>query len=561
MSGGRFTSRAALLAAALISLTCVMPSAERSFSRAPLPMATTTPGALHLDETHTLGPEPIRRLTHGEYDATIRDLLGDDSKPSKRFAPDVDTRDFDNRADALTVTPLLAEHYAEAAEQLAKSALERDPGLIGCAPIDIEGELRCAENFIESFGKRAFRRPLDVATVASYLDVFREERATTNFVAGIERVLETMLQSPRFLYRIEEGPIDDFARASRLSYLLWGTMPDEALFGAAEAGKLHTTEEVAKAADRMLADPRARERVARFSAQWLELDAVLETNKVEAVYPGWDADLRMRLRHEAALLVDDVFWNDGRFSQLLLADYTFVDSTLARFYGLPRPLPGKELDALGFHRLTIDPSRRLGILGLGAFLAAQAHPDQSAPVRRGKFIRERLLCQPLDPPPDDVVATPPKIDPRSTTRARLELHEFDPRCATCHDKIDPLGFALEHFDGVGRFRLLESKHPIDATGTLTFAKPGGDFDGEPALSRLLAESDDARSCYVKQWFRFAFGRRELSQDDATLRELSRRFAEHGYDVRVLPRAIAESVAFRLEGRLEGKLEGKLEDAP
>jgi hypothetical protein len=490
------------------------------------------------------GPTPLRRLTHREYDATIRDLLGDDSHPSATFPVETSPTGFDNEAQALDVDGMLAEEYLAAAETIAAAA--DLAALLPCDPA-VDGEDACAAEFIAELGLRAFRRPLDADLEARYVALFADSRDAWGFDRALELVVVAMLQSPRLLYRVELGladddgdakvRLDDWEIASRLSYLLWGSMPDDELFAAASAGELATPDQVRGQTERMLDDPRARAMVSEFHAQWLKLPALATISKDEAVYPGFDA-LRPAFEAETRAFVEHVvFDGEGDVQTLLTAPYTFVNDELAALYGVALPA-GTALE-----RVDLPAGQRAGLLTQGAVLAVHAKPDQSSPVLRGRFVRERLLCEAMPEPPANVDTTPPEVDPDASTRDRFEQHTSDPTCATCHVLLDPLGFGLEHYDGIGRWRDVDGASAVDASGSIRTSAGDVPFDGALELAAWLADSSQVRACVVTQWFTWSHGRAPDLVDACTTETLVDAFTAADGDIRELLVALTQTEAF------------------
>jgi hypothetical protein len=483
-------------------------------------------------------------MTRREWNHTVQDLVGDDRHLADGFVPEEEGNGFTNNADALVVTQLLAEQYLNAADAVSTRATEDLPGLLQCDPTAGDEEA-CVRGFLGRFGKRAYRRPLtpeeESNLMALYVTVRRDGAAVRE---GVEAILQAMLQSPHFLYRVEVGPLDGWALASRLSYFLWGTMPDDELFAEAEAGRLTTAAEVEAQARRMVDDPRTRETVRDFHDQWLRLTELDQLEKDPTVYPTFDPTIAALLRREAETFVDYVVWDgEGDLGALLSAPYTFLDQPLANFYGIPGP------SGEGFLRVDL-PDRASGLLSQGGLLALLAKPNQTSPIHRGKFVRERLLCDVLPPPPEGIVITPPEPDPSLPTRERFAAHSSNSACAGCHALMDPIGFGFEHFDGVGRWRDVENGFPIDATGHIEGSDVEGDFDGVTDLGNRLAGSEQVRACVVRQWFRYAYGRSERDEDVCTLERLGTAFDEAGLQVKELLIALTQTDAF-LSRRVEG----------
>ena len=490
------------------------------------------------------GAAPTRRLTHLEYDNTVADLLGVDLRLAAAFPADQTVLGFNNNVSGMTVTAVLAEQYIAAAEKLANAADAAK--LAGCTPASL-GEAACAKELAQKLARRAYRRPATAEDIALLLKAFAA-RSTPTFVAGARLMIQLVLQSPYFLYRVEVGSLptsdptvmqlDDHEIASRLSYLLWKTMPDDVLFAAADAGKLRTKEDVALQTRRMIRDPRARAAIADFHRQWLELDSLEDITKDAKVFPEFTGELRADLRTETATFVDEVFWRDGKLETLFTAPFTFTNARLAGVYGLPTP------GASGFAKTAVDATKRIGLLGQPAIQALHSIAYESSPIYRGKFVREQILCQPLPPPPEGLNVVPPEVDPSKSTRERYAAHSADPACRSCHSLLDPIGFGFEHFDGIGRYRATEGAHPIDAHGELTGTDVDGKYDGAIELSQRLGKSETVASCVVQHWFRFAHGRGETDADACALETLRKNFSGAKHDMRELVVALTQTDAFR-----------------
>lgn len=493
------------------------------------------------------GASPIRRLTAWEYDNTILDLLGDDTHPAAAF-PQEGGSGFDNNADVSGVTRLQAQKYLDASEAISARAVADLGTLLPCDPAAGD-EHPCIEQWVDGFGLRAWRRPLTTDERTGMLALYDEARQSEDLPTAVGLVLQAFLQSPHFLYRVELGipgeqgtaaiRLGDYEMASRLSYLLWGSMPDQALLDAAAAGGLATPEDVEAHARRMLDDPKARRMVEHFHEQWLGTIRLATLEKDTAVFPAWSPELSAKQVQEALAFVDHVFFTgEGTLDELLTAPYTFVDAELAEFYGLPVPAGAglQRTEAAGGVELS-------GILTLGGVLSAYALADTTDPIKRGLFVREHLLCQ-IPPPPPDVIPELPPVDPDATTRERFEQHRADPVCAACHAMFDPIGFGFEHYDAVGRWRTTENGLPIDASGELTAADVAGEFVGVRELGTKLAASEDVAACMTRQWFRFAYGRLESQDLDAcNMDTLAATFSESGHDLRELLVALTQTDAF------------------
>lgn len=493
----------------------------------------------------------LRRLTHVQYNLTVRDLLGDETRPADAFPKEDFVNGFTNQAEGQSVSPLLAEAYARAAERLARDAFGKGDkrGLIGCPPSD-----SCRDQFLRRMGLRAFRRPLTVEEEARYRKLFRRE---SEFLRGAQIVTETMLQSPNFLFHLEPGA---YGIASRLSYFLWDTMPDDALLEAATSGGLNTSAGIETQVRRMLASPRARVAFDGFLAEWLRFDRLRGALRDRNLYPEYSPELVENMIEESTRLFRHAAWSDASFLEFFTAGYSFLTTSLARLYGItapPEPWARVALPAS-------DP--RAGIFGHASFLTLTSKPADTSPTERGLFIREHFLCQIVPPPPAGVSTTlPPVTDEKPITqRERLQIHLSNPVCAGCHTLVDPIGFGLERFDAIGRYREAERVviHPtVDEVRTRRKTKPSeyqlpihaqgmlrglGDaqFASPRELGAILANEPACQKCVVKQLFRYAVGRMEQPEDQPVIESAFQRFRNSRFRFSELIMAIASSETFR-----------------
>lgn len=502
---------------------------------------------------------PLRRMTRFEYDNTVRDLLGDDTRPASGLPPEEEIAGFNNQAAALTVSDLLAEQYMKIAEGIGARAVQRLESLLPSCDPAVDGEDVCADAFIADFGRRAFRRPLaaeEKARLRGLYDWAKADPDLGTFHDGIELVIQAALQSPHFLYRPELGDpgvvegtanvvkLSDWEIASKLSYMIWNTMPDDVLFDAAERGELSTREQIEAQARRMVADDRARDAIANFHEQWLLLTHMESINKDPGLYPAYHPGLRELWREEIHQLIEHViFEGEGTLTALLTTSDGMMNQELAAFYGddvIEEPI------GEGFERVALDPSRRAGILTTAALLATHAKPDQSSPVFRGKMVREQLMCETLPLPPNDLIIEPPPLDPTKTTREQFEEIGNSPECAYCHALMNPVGFGFEHYDAIGRWRDTQNDKPIDASGEIIGSYSSeleGPFDGAVELAHKLAESDQVASCVASQWFRFSYNRTVTEHDGCNLDPVMETFRASGLDIRELIVALTQTDSF------------------
>ena len=502
------------------------------------------------------GGRILRRLSRGEYDATVHDLLGLDAAWGASLTADTVVNGFDNNASALVVSPLLADQLRKAAEEIAAAALASPASILPCAPA--AGDAACAAAFVASFGKRAFRRPLLADEKARYLALHAGVAAKDGFALGVQTVIAAMLQSPSFLYRAELGEggagsradttaLAGYEVASELSYFFWGSMPDDALFAAAEAGELGTPNGIEKQARRLLADPRSDAALARFVEQWLEIDRLPNIAKDSATYPAFTAGMRVSMRDETRHFVRHVVREGtGALPEIFLADYAFVNADLAAVYGLAAP-SGASAD--GFAQVGLGGGDRAGILTQGSVLATHSRPNSSSPIHRGKLVRERLFCQDMPPPPPGLNVQPPPLDPTLTTRERYAAHASVQPCKSCHQLIDPIGFGFERFDGIGSHRDTENGKPIDASGDiLATQSTDGAFDGVKDLANRLAQSPDVQACFARQWLRFAYGVSEKTELACLATQVGQTFASGGLRLDDLMVALTRTAHFRERAR-------------
>jgi hypothetical protein len=486
----------------------------------------------------------FRRLTHSQYDNTVRDLLGDYSRPALHFPPEDYVDGFKNQLRYQSMPPLLVDAYSTAAEKLAMNAFRAGDinGLIPCKPTGA-GDIKCRDQFVRSFGTRAFRRPLRDDEFKRYAAAFTVQATSTGkFLEGARTVVEAMLQSPNFLFHVEGGPDGrdkDYDTASRLSYLLQDTMPNKALLEAAAKGELRTDAGRERATRRLLDDPKAHQALDEFFDQWLRFDRVLNSSKEARRFPEFSLEMAGNMVEETRRLLDHLVWDDQNFMGFLTADYAYVSADLATLYKLPAPAGQFEL--VHFPAET----RRAGLLGEASFLAANAGPTETSPTQRGIFIREQLLCQQVPPPPPNVDTNLPEAtaDKPSTRRQRMTEHVGNPLCASCHRLMDPIGFGLESFDAIGRLRehetiLIESPTgnrradkkidlDLDTKGEIA-GIPNSTFSDSRQLGAILSQARVCQECIVRQIFRYAYGRMETSSDEDTIHQLSASFRDSGF---------------------------------
>jgi hypothetical protein len=495
-----------------------------------------------------MAPAPIRRLSHAELNATIADLFPGLALAPLALAPDPESGGFANRATLLNPTALLVEQYSAGAAAVAEKAAADLTRVLPCTPT-ASTEVACGAAFVEAFGGRAFRRPLGDAEKKVYTDFLNAKRTAVGFKGAVQLTIEAMLQAPPFLYRAELGDpataaagrvrLTPYELASRLSYFLWGSMPDQALFDAAAANLLATPADVEAQARRMIADDKIRRMMVEYHRQWLDLDRLDREVKDATLFPTYTPALKAAMREESNRFVESTMVDgDGTIASFLADGTTFVNAELAAHYGVPAPQSG-------WARVTLDPGQRAGFLTRANFLASHAHATSGSPPLRAVFIMRRLLCQSLPPPPNDADLTPPQ--PKAGDGPKTNRQLFAARtaggCQACHLAIDGLGFGLERYDAIGRYRTTDNGLPVDASGMITGGDAAGTFDGGVELSQRLAGSADVRLCATTKWYEYAMGRDKLPSDDCRIAFMERALAAAGGDVREMLVALVTSGDF------------------
>jgi hypothetical protein len=497
----------------------------------------------------------LPRLTRTQYRNAVIELLGEDL-PLVTIEADTNPYLFYSiGATTNSLSELGAQRYEEAADTLTQAVFgdeTRRAALLGCVPLGAGDD--CVEDFLVDFGRRAYRRPLTPNELERWRDVSSQITPDDPW-EGVRLAVAGMLQSPHFLYRVELGepdPSDEsrlrytsYEMASRLAFLLLDGIPDEVLLDAAEAGELLTRDGLRAQAERLLEDPRSRQAVAQFFAQYFDLGRLHGVSRDPARYPGFTPSLPASMRTEIELLVDDfVHRRDVDVRGIYNARRTFVNDALAELYGV---------HAQGATPITFVPVElpeqgpRSGLLTLGAFLTMNAHETETSPTLRGKYLRERVLCQVVAAPPDDIdINLDPEEGEGKTLRERLEEHRNNPACAGCHAFIDPPGYLFEHFDSLGSYRTHDAGHPVDASGEL---------DGTPLseareLSDLLANDPRVGRCVVTQLYRHANGRLETVREQPAIDDLDRRFADADYRFRALLIDLVSHDSFRFVAKEE-----------
>jgi hypothetical protein len=415
----------------------------------------------------------------------------------------------------------------DAAIEVANYVVARLGELAG-APLDGPDRTERLREFCRRLAERAFRRPLTDEQRARYVD--RHFEGVPDPETAVRRVLLLVLKSPRFLYReVGSDAPDAYGVASRISFGLWDSPPDKALLDAAAAGQLSGREQVAGQVERMLPDLRTRSKIREFLLQWLKVDQVPDLAKDPGKFPGFDASIASDLRTSLELFLEDAVWGEvSDFRRLLLAEDLYLNGRLAKLYGVDLPTDAP------FQKASLDPGERAGIISHPYLLSAFAYTATSSPIHRGVFLARSVLGRSLRPPPEAAAPLPPELHPDLTTRERITLQTRPASCTTCHGLINPLGFPLERFDAVGRYRSEERGKTIDATGSYqTRSGETVTFDGARDLATFLAGSEETHDAFVEQLFHHLVKQPVRAFGAEMLGDLRHSFAENGYNIRKL----------------------------
>jgi hypothetical protein len=521
------------------------------------PAGTTDPGGRPNLDTDGDGvpdvlfpaPGTMRRLSAAQYVTTVKDLFGEPIEVPSELEPDTAVNGFVSVGSSrTTISPRGVEQYETAAFGVAGQVIADVPlreSVVPCAPTGA-ADAACLRQTVSEIGRRAWRRPLSTAEVDRYASVAVDAATTLgDFWAGVEFAIAGLLQSPSFLFRIELGEPDpsdptrlrytSWEMASRLSYFMWNSTPDDELLDAAERGELTDPAGLREQAERLSASPRARESVRTFFTEALDLVAMDELSKDASIYPSYTATMGRSMLDGALYTVDHlVFEEEADYRSFFDTRLTYVNSELAALYGVEAPAG----DGFGAVMLPTD-GPRAGLLGQAAVLARNSHPTATSPTLRGKFVRQVLLCQEIPAPPADVGELPEPSPTARTMRERLEIHRQNEACAGCHAMMDPIGLGLENFDGVGAFRTTENDVTIDPSGDLD----GTYFADAAELGTALRDHPNLGQCLVRNLYRFATGHIETRGEEVAILDLVSAF-EDDYRIRGLLVDLVSSDGFR-----------------
>jgi Protein of unknown function (DUF1588)/Protein of unknown function (DUF1592)/Protein of unknown function (DUF1585)/Protein of unknown function (DUF1595) len=496
------------------------------------------------------GPGRVWPLTPAQYVRTLRALLPTAAAGvgDALGATIAEGTGFSNEASRLGFTEPHVGELLNTAYTLANKATGDVAQLAPC--LASKPDDACLRGFATDFATRAFRREL-ASEEGDALFAFLKKEATGDVTGGLRRFLVYVFTSPNFVFRTELGDgasggnsagtvaLSGFERGQALSYFITDGPPDPEFFAAAKAGKLSDSRTIETETKRLLAKAEGATGFSKLFREHFVTAEVKTVDKDTTVFPDWKDAFGAELAKEGDAFIDEVLWKgDAKFATLLTADFSMVNGALAGLYGVAAPA------GTGFARVSHKPGERAGIVTQAARMAALATNNDTAPVGRGRFVREVLLCQAIPPPPNDVVAVPPPPDGKTPQKARLAQHSADPSCSGCHNQMDPLGLAFENYDGIGKYRKTDVGQTIDASGRLTGAEPeGASFANAVELMQLLSTSPTAHRCFVETAFRYAYGREPGAGDRCTIDRLLKRFGESGGNVIDLAVAITTDETF------------------
>ena len=509
-----------------------------------------------------VGPAPLRRMSDDEYLNALRDLFPGQAPALPPLPHETASAGFANATEAQQPSDVRISRYETIANLYAKGATADAAAvaaLVGCTDWSMPTRAAaCTAKFIDATGSRLFRRPLAADERERFQLRFQAWRASIDFEAAVFLTLSAMLQAPQFLYRPEPSspdasngarrtvPVEPYAMASRLSFFLWESVPDDALVAAASRSELETEEQVRGQAERMLDDPRARRVLWSFHRQWLGLDRVLGEEhlvRTPEVDVGWTASTPVAAAIESQLFVENVLFANGSLRDLLTSRRAWVNADMARIYGVAAPA-----DPAAWSEVELPQAERAGILTRVAFLAGHSHRGATSPPIRGNGVELRFFCQPPLAPPPGVDLSQPKADPADgprTNRMLFEARAAPASCQSCHRGLNGLGFGFEHYGAGGRYQAEERGLAVDAHGRLYGTDIDRTFDGALELSAALDESSMVHRCATQQWMRYALGRGLVDEEAALADAVSLNFERSGGNVRALLLDIVTSPTFRL----------------
>lgn len=511
------------------------------------------------------GPAVFRRLTMTEFKNTLRDLIGIDGNFGDLALADDKGTTTGFTVGAEFVQAADASKFYNAVEKLTATLPEKLAGILpkSCNLADNGQQDACVGEFIDNFGLRAYRRPVTTEEKADLVALYGSMRGAeggATFAEAMANMVRAMIQSPQFLYRWELGELatkdgslvkyNNYEIASRLSYFLWTSMPDDKLFDAAKNNRLNDLQTIANESRRMLADNRAKNTIRNFHLQWLGIEG-MDTLPKDPSFKDYNQEVGKAFIEETVTFANNILWGDkatGKVQDLLTSSTSYIDGRVGKIYGANAT--GTEMKPV-----QLDPAQRAGILTHGSFLGAHADGDFSHPVKRGVHVLRHIMCNPIpDPPKTLEIPTLPEPKPGVTTRERFEEHvKAGPTCSGCHDVIDPIGFAFEHYDAVGGFRTMEENKPIKAGGSTTLASGKKiDFKDGVDFAKKLAEEPEVRSCVAKHWVRYLLRREEVKEETGSIDAIVKAFESSQWDMREMLVATTTTRAFTHRKLIEGE---------
>ncbi|MBX3034047.1 MAG: DUF1592 domain-containing protein [Bdellovibrionaceae bacterium] len=498
--------------------------------------------------TRVADTNAVFKMNKEEYVNTVGDLFGAPASVVEGFLPENDVETYANTVSHLLNTPeAQIEQYLVAAEKVVAHVWTNNKSLVMTCTTPATNAATCAGNILDAWGPRLFRRPLETAERTSLLGMIKTTSGVTTaeFEEGVKTAVTAMLFSPNFIYRTVSSStgvvktLDQYELAARLSYFLWSSTPDDTLYAAAKAGTLKSG--LKAQITRMLESPKAKRLTQNFATRWIGMGLLAKRSPDTTVYPAFNASLRSAFETETTTFFDNLFTQKRSLIDILSADYTYVNAQLAQHYGI------SGVTGTNFRQVSLTNTPRRGITSHASFLTMTSHPDDSSVIARGKWIMQNLMCDPPPAPPPDASNSTIDIDPSWTKRQKMEAHRNNPSCFSCHSRMEPLGFGLENYDGIGAFRTTWfNQGPVDNAGTL----PNGvGFSSSGELAQYMNDSKTYGRCAAKQMVSFAVGRVLNNNDDCNVRDIA--------DTTIVPgKTVVDTVEAIVNNAIFSKVEGK-----
>lgn len=472
--------------------------------------------------TRTADFNAVFRMNKDEYNNTVKDLFGSPSSVTDSFPPDNDGEAYANDAALLAkASEAQIEQYFHAAEKVVEDIWDRDKSMIMTCNPSSTVPSTCARNIIEHWGRLVFRRPITTEErdqLLSFVNTQSGVQASV-FEKGIQTALKSMLFSPNFIYRTissstgSTSNLDGYELATRLSYFIWSSTPDAELLNKASTGALMQPSEIKAQVIRMLGDARSQRLTKNFAKRWMGLNRLAQVVPDPSVYPNYTASLKTSFEKETELLFQNIFEQNASFDEVLNANYSYINGQLASHYGI------SGVSGSQFRKVSLNGTSRRGVASHGSVLMLTSHTDDSSVINRGKWLLEKLMCDPPPPPPANIPGLPDTGSTSGLTkRQALEAHRNNPSCFSCHAKMEPLGFGLENFDAIGGWRTSLNGKPVDNAGALPNGQP---YNSTAQLAQYLTENETFYQCAAKNLVTYAIGRRLEDQDDCNVRDIAK----------------------------------------